>query len=73
MRKWCLKEASDDCIYSAIVNATGNYNVKHDIFMSVPVKFDNGEFFFIKNYKFHGQADSILNEIIRVYYYFNLL
>ncbi len=68
VRQWCAV-GQDDGIYSAIVNANGNYGIREDIYMSVPLKFDSGEFFFIKNYKFSPQALSVVTDIILVIIY----
>jgi malate/lactate dehydrogenase len=43
LRLWNISK-SDDCQYSAIVNVNGCYGVNDDVYLSVPVKFENGSF-----------------------------
>lgn len=52
------------------MNAKDNYGIKDDIYLSVPLKFDEGEFFFIKNYKFSPQVSIIIADIIQVLFIF---
>ena len=66
MKQWCCVNNPDDGIYSAVVNCNGNYGISDNVYLSVPVKFDNGEFFFITNYKFGEKAQSALDEILLV-------
>ena len=66
IKLWCLPNYQDDGLYSAIVNPNGNYGIKEDIYISVPLKFENGAFCFISNYKFNSQTRSLVEEIIRV-------
>ena len=55
---------SDDCQYSAIVNVNGCYGVNEDVYMSVPVKFENGSFK-ISDSKFHSN-NTLIAEIAEV-------
>ncbi len=64
---------SDDCLYSAIVNVNGCYGVNEDVYLSVPVKFENGSFEISDNY-FQNNNNSLISEIAEVsffviYYY----
>jgi uncharacterized protein YqhQ len=69
-RLWCTSKdenATNKVYYSAIVNAGGNYSLKDNVFISLPVVFANGSFDYVKNYKISQQTQSILEEIIRVF------
>ena len=63
---WISETKEDDNIYSAIVYGTGNYSIKEEIFVSLPIRFQNGEYHFVKNYSTNGQIASIIEEIVRV-------
>ena len=68
---WTTETKNDDNLYSAIVYGTGNYSIKEEIFVSLPVKFENGEYLFVKNYSVNGQIASIIEEIVRVNIFFD--
>ena len=63
---WISESKLDENLYSAIVCGSGNYSIKEDIFVSLPVKFQNGDYHFVKNYSVNGQIASIIEEIVRV-------
>ncbi len=63
---WNSENKDDENLHSAIVYGTGNYSIKEDMFISLPVKFQNGTFNFVKKYSINGQIASIIEEIIRV-------
>ncbi|CAF0941814.1 unnamed protein product [Brachionus calyciflorus] len=61
---WNIDHANDSSLYSAVVYAKGNYEIKEDVFISIPVKFENGSFFCIKNFTFNEKTESVLEEIV---------
>ncbi|RNA34195.1 malate dehydrogenase 1B [Brachionus plicatilis] len=63
IKLWNLSHKNDTSLYSAIVYAKGNYGINEDIFLSIPVKFENGSYFCIKNFKISDQTGSVLEEI----------
>ena len=66
IKYWCMPDYQDDSFYSAVVNANGSYGINEDVYLSVPIKFENGTFFFIRNYKFSTQTRTAMNELIAV-------
>lgn len=66
IKLWNLSHKNDTSLYSAIVYAKGNYGINEDIFLSIPVKFENGSYFCIKNFKLADKTESVLEEIITV-------
>jgi hypothetical protein len=57
----------DDVYYSAIVHSNQNYQIKEDVYLSLPVRFkNNGTFEYVKAYKVNDKTQSIIEEIIRV-------
>ena len=66
---WTAETKIDDNLYSAIVYGTGNYSIREEIFVSLPIKFENGEYHFVKNYSVNGQIASIIEEIVRVKFF----
>lgn len=53
-------EKSDDCLYSVIANVNGHYSIEKNIYMSLPVKFEGGEFEISDNY---FETNSLVTEI----------
>ena len=62
LQLWNMK-SSDDCQYSAIVNVNGCYEINDDVYISVPVKFENGSFEISTNY---FQSNALIGEIAQV-------
>ena len=70
IKLWNIPHKNDTSLYSAIVYAKGNYGINEDIFLSIPVKFENGSYFCIKNFRINDQAESVLQEITAVSFFF---
>lgn len=66
IKLWNISHKNDTSLYSAIVYAKGNYGINEDIFLSIPVKFENGSYFCIKNFRLSDQTESVLQEITAV-------
>lgn len=56
-------ESENRNIYSAIIYAKGAYSIREDVFMSVPVLFNNGQYEIVPNFKVQP---SIMEELVKV-------
>ena len=63
---WNSNKSEDDALYSAIVFADKNYSIREDIYLSLPVKFENGAYAFSNSYKVGRQTVNVISEIIKV-------
>lgn len=54
---------SDNCMHSVIANINGNYQINENIYLSVPVKFENGSFEINNTY---FDTNTIISEISQV-------
>jgi hypothetical protein len=59
-------ETSDDSLYSVIVNGSESSSVREDIYLSLPVKFENGTFKTKNVFHMVESKRDILAEIIKV-------
>ena len=64
-RLWNSESEGDDSMHSVIVHGAGNYSIKDDIYISLPVKFAHGSFEFVKTFSINSQTASIIDEIVR--------
>lgn len=59
---------TENNIFSAVVYAKGNYTITDEVYISVPVKFEKGSFYFIKNFTISSNKESVIDEIVQVKY-----
>jgi hypothetical protein len=72
LQLWNRKENSDDSLYSLIVNGSQNSSVNEDIYVSLPVKFENGTFKTKNVFTMNDVKNGILNEIIKVIEFYTI-
>ena len=75
LKLWNSKESFDDSLYSLVVNGSQNSSVKEDIYVSLPIKFENGTFVTKNVFTMNDVKNGILSEIIKVIIFiiYNLL
>ncbi len=75
LKLWNSNESFDDSLYSLVVNGSQNSSVKEDIYVSLPIKFENGTFVTKNVFTMNDVKNGILSEIIKVIIFiiYNLL
>lgn len=58
-RLWNVGSADDKTFHSAIVHPGNSYSIKEDVYLSVPVKFQNGSFCFLPDFKLQTFVEDI--------------
>ncbi len=60
-RLWSSNASDDRAFYSVIVNPNGNFSVKDDVFLSVPVRFQNGSYQIANDVRLQSFVEDMVN------------
>lgn len=64
-RLWSTENDKDSAFYSAIVNPNGNFSIKHDVYLSMPVRFQNGAFHIATDLRLQSYVDDMIKVSVR--------